>query len=310
MGGWSSFISGGAKLIKSGGRLLVTATSKSAPVVGKAISATAKTGVEAGKAVGKAALKNPLYAGAAWLYMKKEDGEGILPAASREIFGADTVKNGGLLQGVKNTAFGEDNADKSLAENVTDLALGQGTYKNGLNSASEAYQNAKGYAQQGISFVRDSVMPQQGQPGTDMQQGQLLYDANGNVVGAYPGAGAYNPQQVAAMQSANPFSSMGSFVNQVSGGKVTGLNAIEIMAAAYMMFGSRFGWLGKIAGALIGGTAAKDITNRSAMIQQQQQMGYGVQPAYQQPQYVPQYPQQPVQQSQDEDYTVSRGRGI
>lgn len=309
--GWASVLKTGIKVVqvgaRQGGRVLsavghgtVTAVKAAAPVAGKAITATAKTGVEAGKAVGKAALKNPLYAGAAWLYMKKEDGEGIIPAATRELLGESAVKKGGLSQGVKDMVFGDDNADKSLAENVTDLTLGEGTYQRGLNGASEAYQNAKGYAQQGVALARDSVMP---------QQGQLLYDANGNVVGAYPGAGAYNPQQVAAMQSANPFSSMGSFVNQMSGGTITGLNAVEIMAAAYMMFGSRFGWLGKIAGALVGGTAAKDITNRSAMIQQQQQMSSGVQPAYQQPQYVPQYPQQTLQ-SQDEDYTVSRGRGL
>lgn len=306
--GWASVLKTGIKVVqvgaRQGGRVLsavghgtVTAVKAAAPVAGKAITATAKTGVEAGKAVGKAALKNPLYAGAAWLYMKKEDGEGIIPAATRELLGESAVKKGGLSQGVKDMVFGDDNADKSLAENVTDLTLGEGTYQRGVNGASQLYQDARGLARQ------------QGQPGSDMQQGQLLYDANGNVVGAYPGTGAYNPQQVAAMQSANPFSSMGSFVNQMSGGTITGLNAVEIMAAAYMMFGSRFGWLGKIAGALVGGTAAKDITNRSTMIQQQQQMSSGVQPAYQQPQYVPQYPQQTLQ-SQDEDYTVSRGRGL
>lgn len=285
--------------------------------LGKALSKVStflvKEGYGVGKGLGKAAIRHPVAAGAAWVYMKKEDGEGILPAVAKEIFGEEKVTETGIAGGVNETVFGTHNTDKSVLENVTDLAFGEGSYKGAVQKGSDAYHAASDYARQGMSFVRDSVMPQ-GQPGTDVQQGQLLYDANGNVVGAYPGAGAYtyNPEQVAAMQSANPFSSMGGFVNQISGGKVTGLNALEIVAAAYMMFGRRFGWLGKIAGALIGGTAAKDITNRSAMIQQQQQMGYGVQPSYPQQQYVPQSPQQQVHQpqAQEEDYIISRGRSL
>lgn len=288
MGGWSTFF----KTFAKGSATL------------------AKEGYSVAKGLGKAASYHPIAAGAAWFYMTKEDGEGILTTAGKEILG-EKVKEDGIAGGLKEAVFGSDNADKSVVGNVTDLAFGEGTYEGAIQKVSDAYHATSDYARQGMSFVRDSVMPQ-GQPGTNLQQGQLLYDANGNVVGAYPGAGAYNPQQVAAMQSATPFSSIGGFINQISGGKVTGLNALEIVAAAYMMFGSRFGWLGKIAGALIGGVAAKDITNRSAMIQMQQQMGYGVQPYYPQQQFVPQSPQQQVQQSQaqEEDYIISRGRSL
>lgn len=279
--------------------------------LGKGSATLVKEGYAVGKGLGTAAIRNPVAAGVAWLYMTKEDGDGILTAAAKDIFGEEKVKETGIAGGVKEAVFGSNNADESVLENVTDLAFGEGTYEGAIQKVSDAYHATSDYARQGMSFVRDSVMPQ-GQPGTNLQQGQLLYDANGNVVGAYPGAGAYNPQQVAAMQSATPFSSIGGFINQISGGKVTGLNALEIVAAAYMMFGSRFGWLGKIAGALIGGVAAKDITNRSAMIQMQQQMGYGVQPYYPQQPFVPQSPQQQVQQpqAQEEDYIISRGRSL
>lgn len=313
--GWNSILTTGGKLIAA-----------AAPVVKAATPKVVSAAASAGKAIGHTAIKNPLLAAVAWVYMKKDDGEGLVSAASSEIFGEDTVKNGGILQAVRNAAFGEDNSEKSIAENVTDSTLGEGTYQGGINRASEAYHDAKDYASQayhgakdfaseayhdakdlahqGVAFVRDSVS---GQSAANVQQGQLLYDAEGNIVGTYPGAGAYNPQQIAAMQNTNPFSSMGSFVSQMSGGKVTGLNALEIMVAAYMLFGSRFGWLGKIAGALIGGTAAKDITNRSARIQQQQMQNSSY---AQQLHYQPQSSYQQPPQSSGEEYTVSRGRGI
>ena len=51
--------------------------------------------------------------------------------------------------------------------------------------------------------------------------------------------------------SGNGMDMFGNFFSNLGKGKVSGLNLVGLVAAAYLVFG-RFGWLGKIAGTMLG----------------------------------------------------------
>ncbi len=54
----------------------------------------------------------------------------------------------------------------------------------------------------------------------------------------------------------------GSFFGNLAKGKVSGLSLVGLVAAAFLTFG-RFGWLGKIAGAMLGMMLIGNNTNVS-----------------------------------------------
>lgn len=49
----------------------------------------------------------------------------------------------------------------------------------------------------------------------------------------------------------NKMSGIGNFFSNIGNGKVSGMSLLGLVASAFMLFG-RFGWFGKIAGALLG----------------------------------------------------------
>ena len=53
------------------------------------------------------------------------------------------------------------------------------------------------------------------------------------------------------MTSGNFLDGIGNFLNSIGSGRVTGMSLLGLVASAFMLFG-RFGWFGKIAGALLG----------------------------------------------------------
>lgn len=53
------------------------------------------------------------------------------------------------------------------------------------------------------------------------------------------------------MTSGNGGNMMSSFLGNLSNGKISGMSIVGLIAAAFLIFG-RFGWMGKIAGAMLG----------------------------------------------------------
>ena len=53
------------------------------------------------------------------------------------------------------------------------------------------------------------------------------------------------------MSSGNFLDGIGNFFSNLGNGKVSGMSLLGLVASAFMLFG-RFGWFGKIAGALLG----------------------------------------------------------
>lgn len=53
------------------------------------------------------------------------------------------------------------------------------------------------------------------------------------------------------MASGNFLDGIGNFLSNIGNGKVSGMSLLGLVASAFMLFG-RFGWFGKIAGALLG----------------------------------------------------------
>lgn len=87
-------------------------------------------------------------------------------------------------------------------------------------------------------------------------------------------AGSVDSQQSAMLASQNPFQGYNDMVSNFTGGKMTGLNLASMLGAMYLVFGSRFGWLGKIAGLMLGGMTAHSMENNAARLQQQQAQAY------------------------------------
>ena len=53
------------------------------------------------------------------------------------------------------------------------------------------------------------------------------------------------------MSSGNFLDGIGNFFSNIGNGRVSGMSLLGLVASAFMLFG-RFGWYGKIAGALLG----------------------------------------------------------
>ena len=83
----------------------------------------------------------------------------------------------------------------------------------------------------------------------------------------------YNPsqQQPQGLYQQNapvgPFQGINNYIENMTGGKIGDMDAAALMAAAYMMFGSRFGWMGKVASMRIGGYTVKDMQQRRQVMQ-------------------------------------------
>lgn len=270
--GWEGFMKVGVKILPKVGNLLkggAASLSKAAGCMYKNWGATLALG------------------GVAYAKAKEKDGEGLISSASRQLLGEkDTadIKKKGLVGGASGFLFGEDSKNKPIAENVTDVLFGQGSYKtvkdgagNVVSEATGAYQSAKG----------------------------ALTNRDAPVVG---GSGMVNDQSAQYAQVA-PYNGVNDYIGRMTNGNVSNMNAIELAVAAYMMFSSRFGWLSKIGGAVLGGVATKDITNRQSLRQarelavlKQNYDNLSTQPEKQLPQ------QPPLEQAEEMSYVQHRNR--
>jgi hypothetical protein len=182
---------------------------------------------------------------------------------------AKQLKDGGVVGGLKQAAFGNGGSDKSIGENVVDGVAGDGTYQQIGQTAGQVVDKA----------------------------GNALQSVGSGVQQAFSGG----DQQAGAVGQAMPFGGLGQLVSSFwSGG--SGLSLAALIPAAFLMFGN-FGWMGKIASLLLGSLAWRNMHQPQLMLPQQQM---SVQQQYH-PQLVQAEPD--VEEEETNNHTIRRGRG-
>lgn len=64
------------------------------------------------------------------------------------------------------------------------------------------------------------------------------------------------------------------FLGGLSGGRLGLMNTVSLIAGAYLLFGGKFGWLGKIAGLFLGGSGLMSLLNAPQTVNRQHLSGY------------------------------------
>lgn len=237
--------------------------------IGKAIL----TGAKAAKGVVKGAVNSADKLAKLGVYgyvgTNLLEGKGVLDIGENVLLGSDgtkQVKEEGLAGVVNETMFGKNNADRSIIGNTVDFVGGRGT--------ADKISQVGGQIVDGVHDAYHDA--RQAIPAAYHDARQAIADAsNPQAAQQYPNDPfvQYNPyqQQAQGMYQQNapvgPFQGVNSFVENMTGGKMGAMDAAGLMAAAYMMFGSRFGWMGKVASMLIGGYTVKDMQQRQQAMQ-------------------------------------------
>lgn len=180
------------------------------------------------------------------------EGNGILHGAMTSALGQEAtekIEDNGIAGGVKNVLFGREYDDDAIAPAFVKNIFGDAS----IDNAKNLYHGMVGQ----LSGGQNQPIPQ-----------LMGYDSNGQpIYGIQPESSAVQP-------SSGPFGSINNMVSNITGGKLDAMNAVELIAAAYMMFSSRFGWMGKIGSILLGGNVAKDMQARQqAQLLASQQFG-------------------------------------
>ena len=186
--------------------------------------------------------------------------------------------------------------DESLLEQATEVALGDDASK-GLK------ENGVTGGLKGLAFGADGADKSIGENVVDGVVGEGTYDhithAAGNAVDSVE-----NGIHAAGQGLQNAYQGAGQMVQGYQ------QQAAALIPAAFLMFGN-FGWMGKIASLFLGSLAMKNMRMQQTIIPQQQipySQGYQVQPVEQpvQQHYQPQLAQN---ESEENEYTIRRGRG-
>ena len=135
--------------------------------------------------------------------------------------------------------------DKPVVRTVADIAIG----KDNVDAVVETTGNAVDSVQEAVRDVKESVS---GLNGT-VQQANSTFGGISEFL-----------KNVCGGNGADMF---GNFFSNIGKGNVSGLSIVGLLAAGLMIFG-RFGWLGKIGGALL---AMMLIGNNSQVAQVQAQ---------------------------------------
>ncbi|MCD8313467.1 MAG: hypothetical protein LUC24_04835 [Bacteroidales bacterium] len=118
--------------------------------------------------------------------------------------------------------------DKSVVRIVSDAVVGEkatDAIGNTIDSAGEKVSRLTEKAEQAIDGVNG---------------------ATENISSSVSGISNF----IGGIKSGNAGNMFGSFLSNLANGRVSGLSIVGLIAGAFMVFG-RFGWLGKIAGALL-----------------------------------------------------------
>lgn len=224
---------------------------KGAPLAVNGLKAAAKTVGNVGSFVVKNWKGVAATSAAGWVAVNKKEGEGVANTALRGLLNDNVSKSmeeKGLVGAANTVSFGSKGKDKSVLENITDAAAGEGTYNKTRNAVGAVVDEGVG-AYQG---AKEKVS---------------------NLTNDTPavGTGGASPSMESQYASVSPYNGVNDYIGRMTNGNVSNMNAIELAVAAYMMFSSRFGWLAKAGGAVLGGVATKDITSRQQQRYAQQQ---------------------------------------
>ena len=191
-----------------------------------------KAGGKAAKWVGKGTKAAAETAGKAMLHPQQT----IKGAGS-------AVKTAAVGGGLGYVGWKKLTTDDSVAEIVSDAIIGE----KGTQKISDTLQGAS----DGLHDIKESVG----------NMSESVSSAMGNVEDKVNGVSNF----LGNMSSGNGGEMMGGFLNNVVKGNVSGLGITGLVLSAFLLFG-RFGWMGKIAGALM---AMMTIGNNSSVMQNQ-----------------------------------------
>ncbi len=119
--------------------------------------------------------------------------------------------------------------DKPIVRTAADVLVGEETVDKGLEVAGKA---------------SDKVGSMVEKVGENMES---ISSSVSGVSGAWSGIGSF----LKNMLGGNGLDMLGNFFGNIGKGNVSGLSMLGLVASSLLIFG-RFGWLGKIAGALMG----------------------------------------------------------
>lgn len=119
--------------------------------------------------------------------------------------------------------------DKPIVRTAADVLVGEETVDKGLEAAGKASDKV------------DSMVEKVG------EKMESISSSVSGVSGAWSGIGSF----LKNMLGGNGLGMLGSFFGNIGKGNVSGLSMLGLVASSLLIFG-RFGWLGKIAGALMG----------------------------------------------------------
>lgn len=119
--------------------------------------------------------------------------------------------------------------DKPIVRTAADVLVGEETVDKGLEVAGKASDKV------------DNMMEKVG------ENMESISSSVSGVSGAWSGIGSFLKNMLAG----NGLDMLGNFFGNIGKGNVSGLSMLGLVASSLLIFG-RFGWLGKIAGALMG----------------------------------------------------------
>lgn len=119
--------------------------------------------------------------------------------------------------------------DKPIVRTAADVLVGEETVDKGLEVAGKASDKVGSMAEK-VSENMESIS-----------------SSVSGVSGAWSGIGSF----LKNMLGGNGVDMLGNFFGNIGKGNVSGLSMLGLVASSLLVFG-RFGWLGKIAGALMG----------------------------------------------------------
>lgn len=155
----------------------------------------------------------------------KSGGDAVIHPASTLRTTGKAVKTAAVGGGVGYVAWEKLTSDKSVARIVSDAVIGESTTDSVVKTADDV-RELKDKAGEAVDAVNGAMS---------------------NVDSKWSGMSNF----FRGLFSGNALDMFGNFFGNLGKGNVSGLSIAGLIAAAYLVFG-RFGWLGKIAGTMLG----------------------------------------------------------
>lgn len=155
----------------------------------------------------------------------KSGGDAVIHPASTLRTTGKAVKTAAVGGGVGYVAWEKLTSDKSVARIVSDAVIGESATDSVVKTADDV-RELKDKAGEAVDAVNGAMS---------------------NVDSKWSGMSNF----FRGLFSGNALDMFGNFFGNLGKGNVSGLSIAGLIAAAYLVFG-RFGWLGKIAGTMLG----------------------------------------------------------